>query len=212
MFNFFLRGGFMMYPLLVSSVLVVAIIIDRLIYFRKAKVDEEDLFVNLKDKLRSHGPNAAIAYSEKIGGPIAAILKAGLQQYGQGVEKIEDSFEREALIEIPRLKKFLPALGTIASIATLMGFTGTVVGMIRAFNSIAHAGTTSPAIVAGGISEALTTTAAGLVIAITALVFYYYFSHRADKILLEVEKASRNLMDVMEQGSRLRRVEEKSNV
>lgn len=200
MFNFILKGGIMMFPLVISSVLVVAIIIDRFIYFHHAEVDEKDLFVNLKDKLRSHGADASVAYCEKAGGSIAAILKAGLQQYGKGRGKIEDSFEREALIEIPRLKKFLPALNTIGSIATLMGFTGTVMGMIRAFNSIAGAGTTSPGIVAGGIAEALTTTAVGLIIAIFALVFYHYFSHRVDRILLELEKASRNLIDVMEEA------------
>lgn len=201
MISFILKGGIMMYPLVIASILVVAIIIDRFIYFHHAEVDEKDLFVNVKDKLKSHGMDASVAYCENVDGPVAAILKAGLQQHGKGREKIEDSFEREALIEIPRLKRFLPALNTIGSIATLMGFTGTVIGMIKAFNSIAGAGTTSPSIVAGGIAEALTTTAVGLVIAIIALVFYHYFSHRVDKILLELEKISRNLIDVMEEAS-----------
>ncbi|MFW6134104.1 MAG: MotA/TolQ/ExbB proton channel family protein [Elusimicrobiota bacterium] len=204
MIEFFKSGGFMMYPLLISSILVIAIVIDRFVYFRKAEVNEEELFTKLKDALRAQGVDAAIAYSEKTGGPVASILKAGLKNYGQGKEMIEDSFEREALIEIPRMKKFLPALGTIGSIATLMGFTGTVMGMIRAFNSIAQAGTTSPAIVAGGIAEALTTTATGLVIAIIALIFYHYFTQRAERIVLETEKASRNLLDIVE--------EEKTNV
>lgn len=199
MIIFFLKGGIMMYPLLISSILVVAIIIDRLIYFRHAVVDEKDLFINLKNKLKTHGVEDSIAYCEKVSGPVSAILKAGLLQYGNGRDKVADSFEREALIEIPLLKRFLPALNTIGSIATLMGFTGTVMGMIRAFNSIAGAGTTSPGIVAGGIAEALTTTAVGLIIAIIALVFFHYFSHRVDRILLELEKVSRNLMDVMDE-------------
>jgi biopolymer transport protein ExbB len=200
MIKFFLKGGLMMYPLIISSIIVVAIIIERVIYFRNAEVDERDLFVNVKDNLRSNGPEAAIAYCEKIGGPIAAILKAGLQHHRNGRDKIEESFEKEALIEIPLLKKFLPTLNTIGSIATLMGFTGTVMGMIKAFNSIAYAGTTSPSIVAGGIAEALTTTAVGLIIAILALISYNYFIHRVDRMLLEVEKASRNLIDVMEES------------
>lgn len=199
MVSFLLKGGIMMYPLFIASIVIVAIIIERLVYFHKTVVDEQELFVKVKDKLRSDGAEAAIAYCEKIGGPVAVILKAGLQQYGSDREKIEDSFEREALIEVPRLKRFLPALNTIGSVSTLIGFTGTVLGMIKAFNSIAVAGTTSPGIVAGGIAEALTTTAAGLVIAIPALIFYHYFSHKVDGILLEVEKASRNLMDVMEE-------------
>ena len=206
MLSFILRGGMMMWPLLIASILVVAIIIDRFIYFRHAEVDEEELFINVKDKLRAQGAEAAIAYSDQTGGPIAAILKAALTQCGNERAKIEESIEREALIEFPRMKRHLPALSTIGSIATLMGFTGTVMGMIRAFNSIASAGTTSPSIVAGGIAEALTTTASGLVIAILALVFYHYFSHRAERILLEVEKASLNLIDVMEEVSDVRKV------
>lgn len=197
MISHILKGGLMMYPLLAASVIVVAIIIDRFIYFRSAEIDEKALFVKVKENLQSGGAQTAIAYCEKMDGPIAAILKAGLFQYGKSRDKIEESFERESLIEIPRLKKFLPALSTIASIATLMGFTGTVIGMIKAFNSIAGAGTTSPGIVAGGIAEALTTTAVGLVVAIVSLISYHYFSHRVDRILLELEKITLNIIDVM---------------
>jgi biopolymer transport protein ExbB len=185
MFTFIVKGGVMMYLLLVASVLVIAIIINRFLYFRKIRTDEDKLFTGIKDKLRSHGPQAAIAYAQKTVGPIANILKAGLHHYDRGVEKIEEAFEREALIEVPLLKKYLPALNTIGSISTLMGFTGTVLGMINAFNSIAGANTTSPAIVADGIAQALTTTAAGLIIAIPALIAYYYFSHQAETVMLD---------------------------
>ncbi|MGM0567765.1 MAG: MotA/TolQ/ExbB proton channel family protein [Elusimicrobiota bacterium] len=206
MFQFVLDGGIMMYPLLVASVLTLAIIIDRFLYFKKAEVDEEALITGVKDKLRSHGPEAAVAFCDKVSGPIAAILKAGLEKFGENKKVVEESFEREALIEVPRLKKHLPVLNTIAGVATLIGFTGTVFGMIRAFRSIAEAGTTSPAIVAGGIAEALTTTATGLIIAIPALIFYYYFSHRAERILLEVEKASYNLIEEMEKEKKVKNV------
>ncbi|NLB35238.1 MAG: MotA/TolQ/ExbB proton channel family protein [Elusimicrobia bacterium] len=199
MIEIFLKGGFMMWPLLIASIMVVAIIIDRFLYFRAAEVDERKFFIGVKDKLRSQGPDAAIAYTEEVGGPIAAIMKAGLNQFGQDRSKIEEFFEREALIEFPRMKRFLPALHTIGNVATLMGFTGTVLGMIKAFNSIALAGTTSPSIVAGGIGEALITTAMGLVVALFAVVFYHYFNQRAERIILEAEKASLNLLDIMEE-------------
>jgi biopolymer transport protein ExbB len=197
MFNFFIKGGIMMYPLLVCSIIVIAVIIERFLYLHRAEVDEKDLFVNVKEKLQSHGPEAAIAYCEQVGGPVAAMLKSGLHKAGKSREEIEDSFERGSLIEVPKLQKFLPALNTIGSMATLMGFTGTVMGMIKAFNSIASAGTTSPGIVAGGIAEALTTTAFGLVIAIIAVIAYHYYTHKVETVLLEVEKASRNMMDIM---------------
>ncbi len=206
MFKFFLDGGIMMYPLLLASILTLAIVIDRFSYFKKAEVNEEELITGVKDQLRSNGADAASAFCDQISGPIAAILKAGLEKFGADRTVIEESFEREALIEVPRLKKYLPVLNTIAGVSTLIGFTGTVFGMIRAFRSIAAAGTTSPGIVAGGIAEALTTTATGLIIAIPSLIFYYYFSHRADRIILEVEKASYNLIEEMEKEKNKRHV------
>lgn len=110
MISFFLKGGIMMYPLLISSILVVAIIIDRFICFHHAEVDEKDLFIKIKDKLRSQGVDESIAYCDMAGGSIAAILKSGLQQLGKQRNKIEEAFEREALIEIPKLKRFFTGL------------------------------------------------------------------------------------------------------
>ena len=107
---------------------------------------------------------------------------------------MEEAMETAGLNEVPRLEQYLPILHTIGSVATLLGFTGTVLGMISAFNAIAQAGVSSPSIVANGIAEALTTTATGLLIAIPTLVFYNYLSHRVDRFVLQIEKTSTELV------------------
>ena len=139
----------------------------------------------------------AVAVCNNSKGPVASILKAGLSQYDKGQKAMEDAFETQASEEVPRLESYLPALATIAAVSTLMGFTGTVIGMIRAFDSIAAASATSPAIVASGISEALITTATGLLIAIPTLLFYRYFVHRVDRFVSEVERYCREVIRIL---------------
>ena len=183
MLNYFLRGGIMMYPLFLASVLALAIIINKLYVLYRARTNERELIAKIKELLNQKMVKQAVALCENAKGPVASILKAGLNEYGKGQKAMEDAFEAQALEEVPRLESYLPALATIAAVSTLMGFTGTVTGMIRAFDSIAAASATSPAIVASGISEALITTAAGLFIAIPTVLFYRYFIHRVDRFV-----------------------------
>jgi len=194
MFDYFLKGGIMMYPLLLASVFAVAIVINKIYAYRRAKIDAGHLMTRIKEFLERGMPEGAIAFCDKTGGPIAGILKAGLSHYGEGKDVMEEAFETASLEEIPRLEKFLPTLSTIASISTLMGFTGTVTGMISAFNAIARANTSSPSIVATGVAEALITTATGLFIAIPTVVFYYYFTHTVDRFILDIEKSCKEMV------------------
>ena len=194
MLSFFLKGGIVMWLLLGCSVIALAIIIERLISYRRSRVNEEHLRSSIKNLLNQNRIEEAVKVCNNTGGPVAVILKAGLLNYNEGRQAMEESFEQESLFEIPKLEKFLPALATIASISTLLGFTGTVLGMIRAFNSIAQAAAASPSIVASGIAEALVTTAAGLLIVIPTIVFYHYFSHRVDRFALEIERSCSDLV------------------
>ena len=182
--HYFIAGGLMMYPLLICSILIVAIIFNRAITFYRAETDEKRLMVKIREFLSRGVPEGAVALCDRTSGPVAAILKAGLAQYVKGKHAMEEAFETAALYEIPRLERYLAMLSTIASISTLMGFTGTVTGMISAFNAIAKANLSSPAIVASGVAEALITTAAGLIIALPAIVSYRYFAGRVDKHVL----------------------------
>jgi len=190
----------MMYPLFLASVLALAIVINKLYVLSQARTKEKELMAKIDELVNQKMVEQAVTLCEKTKGPVASILKAGLSQYGRGQKAMEDAFEAQALEEVPRLESYLPALATIAAVSTLMGFTGTVTGMIRAFDSIAAASATSPAIVASGISEALITTAAGLFIAIPTVLFYRYFIHRVDGLVSEIERYCKELIKILIPG------------
>jgi len=197
MLNYFLRGGIMMYPLFLASVLALAIIINKVYVLSRATTNEKELTGKIRELLNRKMVEQAVVVCKNSKGPVASILNAGLSQYDKGQKAMEDAFEAQALEEIPQLESYLPGLATIAAVSTLMGFTGTVTGMIRAFDSIAAASATSPAIVASGISEALITTAAGLLIAIPTLLFYRYFVHRVDKFVSGIERYCKELIRIL---------------
>lgn len=194
MLEYFFKGGMMMYPLLVCSVLSLAIIINRVVYFIRLSKDEKRLLPAVGLFIRDGQFSEALGFLSKSDSSIAKILKSGLEQKTRGPEKVRDSFERSELEEIPVMEKYLSVLGTIGSISTLLGFTGTVTGMINAFNAIAREGVSSPTIVASGIAEALITTAYGLFIAIPTLVAYHYFTAKIDRLTLEIEKFERSIL------------------
>ena len=140
---------------------------------------------------------------EDSGGPLANVLKAGLLKYSQAMieerdvtkEEIQESIEEAGLLEIPQLQRNLPVIGTLAVISPLLGLLGTVTGMIRAFTTIALEGTGDPQQLAGGISEALLTTAAGLTIAIPCLIAYNYFDSRVNNYVLEIQQVSTEMVN-----------------
>jgi len=200
MLNYFLRGGIMMYPLFIASVLALAIIINKFHVFSQVRAGERNLMAKIKELVNQKMVEQAVTFCKNSEGPVPSILKAGLNQYGKGQKAMEDAFEMQASEEVPRVESYLPALATIAAVSTLMGFTGTVIGMIRAFDSIAAASATSPAIIALGISEALITTATGLLIAIPTLLFYRYFVHRVDRFVSEIERYCKELIKILFPG------------
>jgi len=192
--SYIAHGGFIMMILVVISILAIAIIINRLKFYHRAKVDSNKLLGDVLKYVRAGSPESAISLCEETGGPLAAVMKAGLSFYSDGAEVMEEAFQAQELQEMPKLEKYLPVLSTIASIATLTGFTGTVTGMIRAFNSIAQAGASSPAIVASGISQALLTTAAGLLIAIPTVIFVRFFESTVNRFVNEIDLVTHELV------------------
>lgn len=196
MFDYIFKGGFMMFPLIASSVIALAIVIDRLIFFRRISVDERLLMAQLTKEIKNANYENAIKVCEKHPGPVAKILAAAIRKFSLSRGDIESAIEKEVVNEIPKVERYIPGLAVIASVSTLMGFTGTVTGMIRAFGDIASRGVSSPAVVASGISEALITTATGLIIAIPTMLFYHYFTYRVTRLTLEVEKCTNELLDI----------------
>ncbi|MEZ5332926.1 MAG: MotA/TolQ/ExbB proton channel family protein [Thermoanaerobaculia bacterium] len=192
----FKDGGPFMWPLLIFSVIGLIFIIERFIALRRAKTDVNPFLAKIRKALLvNRSLKDAIKVCESTGGPVASIMKAGLLKFGQPKEDVEKTIENAALFEVGRLEKNLVWLATIANVAPLVGFLGTVAGMINSFEALAEQGLTNPGAVAAGISEALITTAAGLVVAIPTQLAYNYFMNQINKYVRDIETSTNMLLE-----------------
>ena len=199
--DFYVRGGFFMHPILLCSILGLAIILERAYVLSRARTDAKKLVAEMLHALKSGGPEAARELLQRTRGPIAAILHAGLLRADVGLEAAERSILTAAAIEVSFLERGLIWLASIANIAPLLGFLGTVSGMIHAFEAIAAAEQVSPKLVADGIAEALITTAAGLIVAIPVQAAYNYFVQRIERYSVDMEESSHDLLDALTQSA-----------
>jgi len=195
MIEYFTRGGIFMWPILFCLVGGVAIIIERFISLTLANVNTRKFLSKVDAALDKGGTKAAIEVCEKTKGPVAAIFHAGLLRAGRGIEHVEKAITNAGSIEMAFLERGLIWLSTFITIAPMLGFTGTVKGMIVAFDDIKRANDISPSIVASGISVALLTTLFGLVVAITLQIFYNYFISKIDRLVIDMEESSNELID-----------------
>jgi biopolymer transport protein ExbB len=191
----FTQGGNFMYALLFASIVGVVFIIERVITLFRARVNVKRLMNDVIKTLHSEGVEAAMRVCERTRGPIAAILHSGLLRAGRGPEAVKEAIETAGSIETSFLERGLVAIATVASVAPLLGFLGTVSGMISAFAAIAAAEQVSAKVVASGIEEALITTATGLMIAIPASIAHSFFVSQIDRFVLEMEEASAELVN-----------------
>lgn len=181
-------GGPVMIPLALCSVVALAITVEKLWNLRRTKILGAESFETLVALIEGGRVDKAAEMCRRKPGIFHRIIGAGLDDYRHGREEVKQAILDAGRQEIPRLSRYLGALGTIAGIAPLLGLFGTVTGMIKVFQVIAVLGVGHASDLAEGISEALITTASGLPIAIFALVMYNYFSDRAESIILEIEK------------------------
>ena len=207
-FEIIFRGGPLMWPIMACSIVAFGIAIERFIVFRRAVISSRDFMEAVRQVLRQGRIQDAVAMASDVDAPLARIVKAGLLKSGRGREEVRDAMENAGKIEVPRLERFLPGLATCASVAPLLGLLGTVQGMINCFAAIQFKqGLVNPSDLAGGIGNALVTTAAGLVVAIPALVVYNYFVARADSLTTQFEVSASEVLDLValddnEQGYR----------
>lgn len=191
----YIKGGVCMHPLLLCAILGLVLIIERLWTLSRARVNTRKLMLEVTEALRTEGPDAALHLCQRSRGPIAAIMHAGLLRADRGPEAVEKAISSAGSIEMAHLERGLLALASVSNVAPLLGFLGTVTGMIAAFAAIAAAEQVSAKLVAKGIEEALITTAAGLMIAVPVSAFYSYFVLQIDRFVLEMEEASADLVD-----------------
>lgn len=201
MFELIQKGGPVMYPIILCSVLALAIIIERLYYLYKARIDTKDFMNNIEITIKRNRIADAIKICDKTPGPISRIVKAGILKHDRIRQEIRESIEDAGHQEVPRLEKHLSLLATIAHISPLLGLLGTVTGMVRAFQIIqeksASFNPVSPGDLAGGIWEALLTTVAGLIVAIPTVVAYNYLVSKVDEFVLEMERSATEAMNIL---------------
>lgn len=193
------RGGPFMWPILFCSIIAVTFIIERSITLVRARTNTRSLMSDILNAVRREGVPAAERVCEQTRGPIAAIVFSGLKQADRGTDAVEKAIETAGAVEMSFLERGLIWLATIATIAPLLGFLGTVSGMIRAFDAIAAADQVSAKLVAGGISEALITTQAGLLIAVPTSLFHNFFLSQIDRFVVEMEESSSELVNTIDE-------------
>ncbi|MBU0742833.1 MotA/TolQ/ExbB proton channel family protein [bacterium] len=191
----FVKGGNFMWWLLAAALLGLVFVIERLWTLNRAHVNTRKLIGTVITTLRNDGVQAAGEECQKVRGPIAAILYSGLQKADRGPEAVEKAITTAGTIEMAFLERGLIWISSVSTIAPLIGFLGTVSGMINAFEAIATSDTVNAQLVAAGISEALITTATGLVLAIPTSIAFNYFVSRIDRFVIEMEEASAELVE-----------------
>ena len=190
------QGGVVMYILAGFSVVAAAVIGERLWALHRAGINVNEFLAKVRKALMvNRSIREAITVCEEYRGPVASIMKAGLLKFGQPTDDIEKTIENAALYEMSRLERFLVVLATIANVAPLLGFFGTVVGMINAFDALAEAGLSNPGLVAIGIKVALFTTAGGLGVAIPVQLVYNYFMSRINRFVRDIETSTNMLLE-----------------
>ncbi|MFO7448161.1 MAG: MotA/TolQ/ExbB proton channel family protein [Ignavibacteriaceae bacterium] len=199
LFTIFLRGGIIMWPILLCSIIGLAIIIDRYIVLRKSKINIPAFMVRIRGLIKKRDISGAISYCMEEKSPVANVVRKGLKKYKLGHERVKEAIENAGRQEISKLEKGLPVLASIAGIAPLLGFLGTVTGMISAFITIQDLqGAANPSDLAGGIWEALVTTAFGLMVGIPALAFYNYFLSSVKKLVGDIETVANDVVDIIQ--------------
>ena len=188
--TFIQNGGVMMYPLIVCSIVLIALIFERFWTLRKASVDGDALLDEIRS-VRPVGPDAdntkAIEICLRTNRPLGRIFARGLKNAHRSADSIEMAMEQEAANETPAFEANLAIIKTIINIAPLLGLLGTIAGMISSFRAASQAGLSNPTAVLGGISEALISTATGITLAVIGFIFFNYFSLQSRKMVEDIE-------------------------
>ena len=209
MVRYFIEGGAFMWPILILFVIGLAFVIERFWTLTRASVNTRKFLSKVKMALDEGGVSAAMEECEKTPGPVASIFHAGLSRAGKGIDHVEKAISNAGSLEMAFLERGMVVLSTVIVLAPMLGFTGTVYGtytaegtkavygMVKAFDDIKIMNDISPSIVAGGISMALLTTLFGLIVAMFIQVFNNYFTSRIDKLIIDMEESSVELVDAL---------------
>ena len=191
----FVNGGPFMWPILITLLAGLAISAERMYSLLMSSIDAHKFFDEISEKIKGGEVEEAVQLCDCTQGPVAKVFHAGLIRRHRGLSEVEKAIQNAGPMEMAFLEKNMIWLNAVVTIAPMIGFTGTVVGMVSAFDAIKAANDISPAVVAGGISQALLTTAFGLIVAMIIQVLQNYFVSRIDKLVLDMEEQSIRLVD-----------------
>ena len=204
MMEWVVRGGPMMIPILLCSVIAFAVVIERFLYVRRIKINTRKFMGEISYSLKRNRADEAIEMCDKSPGPLPKVLKAGILRYDRSRQEIREAIEDAALHEIPKLEKNLGLLATIAQISPLLGFLGTAIGLAEIFQKIqvkaAALNPLTPADISGGIWQALIAMIAGLLVAIPAVAAYNYFVGRINYVIREMEISATDLVSILSEA------------
>lgn len=189
------RGGLVMYPIILCSILALAVVFERLVNLRRKRVIHQDFISGIRRFWMRRDVEQALQLCKAHDISISRILRAGLLRHRISLADMERAIEAAGQHEVSLLTSNLRSLGVVANLAPMLGLLGTVIGMIKAFTVISQSGTGNPGLVANGISEALLTTAAGLIVGIPALAAYHYFRAKIDRYVYEMEHISLEILE-----------------
>lgn len=197
MFDLIASGGWMMVPILICSIIAMAIVFERIWSLRTSSVMPPDLITEVVKRARQHQIDNVYLRQLKVGSPLGAIVAAALTSQHLDHKGMQDQVELAGRQVVHELERYLNTLGTIASISPYMGLLGSVLGMMKVFATFSAANNpaNNPSVLAGGISEILVATAAGLAVAIPSLIFYRYFQGRVAELTVRMEEEAVQLMD-----------------
>lgn len=197
-----LKGGWVMYPIFAMSIMGFYIFFERYFTLRKANKDESSLMMQVRELIKQGNVSAAISLCKQSNTPIGRMLQKGLLRIGKPIKEIEGSIENVGKLEVAKLEKNISVLGIIAGIAPMMGFVGTISGVIKIFYNISLSDNISIGIIAGGLYEKMITSAAGLIIGIIAYIGHHILNLMVDKIILKLETESIDFIDLLEEPSK----------
>lgn len=197
MFEMVQAGGWTMLPIILSSVIALAIVGERFWSLQQKRITPKNLVAQIWQWHKSNSLDKEHIRALAGSSPLGKVLAAGLVNRHHPREIMKESIEETGRQVVAELDRYLNTLGTIAAVSPLLGLFGTVIGMIKVFAAITTQGVGNPTVLAGGISEALITTAAGLLVAIPSLIFYRYFRGKVDELVLKMEEEAMKIVDVM---------------
>ena len=192
------EGGWLMAPIALCSVIAIAIIVEKFVTLRKARISTGHFLLQLKNAILKGHMDEALNLCSNTPGPVAKVLHKGIEKAHRDKKEMQETIQNAGKEEVYYLERHLAILATIAGVAPLIGFLGTVTGMIQAFMEIQRlGGNVNSTVLAGGIWEALITTAAGLTVGIIAFVFYNYLVTKIQKLVFEMESSSNEILELI---------------